>query len=70
MHPRESDNNTQILWNFRDETGLRPIVNCKANGSLQKPGNLNVRGRMCVQVLNGDEAFKKRVIGFIKSKWN
>jgi hypothetical protein len=55
-----------ILRRFRDPTGIQPRVRCKAN-SLARTGGSNISSKINIEVLNGDEAYKSRVIEFIKS---
>lgn len=51
----------KILKDFKDETGLKPKI------KVRMVRNATNKGDMHIEVLNGDEAYKKRVIEFIKS---
>ena len=51
----------KILKDFKDETGLKPKIKVHM---VRTAAN---KGDMRIEVLNGDEAYKKRVIDFIKS---
>ena len=50
----------KILKDFRDETGLKPEIKVR----MVRTGT--DKGDMHIEVLNGDEAYKKRVVEFIK----
>lgn len=51
----------KILKDFTDETGLKPKIKVHMVRTAANKGDMHI------EVLNGDEAYKQRVIDFIKS---
>lgn len=51
----------KILKDFKDETGIKPKIRVRMVRTGTDKGNMHV------EVLNGDEAYKKRVIEFLNS---
>ena len=51
----------KILKNFKDDTGLKPEIKVRMVQTTTNKANMQI------EVLNGDEAYKKRVIDFLKT---